>query len=46
MENAGTALNVVNSACVQRRLGLEVVSQWVERQNVWFLADLLDSLED
>lgn len=30
METAEMALNVVNSACVQRRLGLEVVSQRVE----------------
>lgn len=46
METAEMALNVVNSACVQRRLGLEVVSQWVEQQNVWIQVDLQDSLED
>ncbi len=40
METAGVTLNAVNSACVQRRLGLEVVLQGVERQNVWIWMDL------
>lgn len=30
MEMAGMALNAVDSACVECRLGLEVVSQWAE----------------
>lgn len=30
METAEASLNAVNSACVERRLGLEVVSQRVE----------------
>lgn len=30
METAGMALNAVDSACVECRLGLEVVSQWAE----------------